>query len=132
MAMKKLLTLVLILAASVASAGTYTLTTTAAQDTRLERQRVRVNKQTCERLGLPGTCTQAQARNVETGVDVYSNVQDFLDRNVLKSYLASLKGADTADDAAQAAALWVIKTDTDKNAVCTLMGLPAGCEIWPR
>jgi hypothetical protein len=130
--MRKLIALILFLAAAVVSAGTYTLTTAAAQDTRLERQRVRINKQTCERLGLPGTCTQAQARNVEAGVDIYSSVQDFLDRNVLKSYLAGLKNADTADDAAQAAALWVLKTDAEKNAVCALIGLPANCEAWPR
>jgi hypothetical protein len=129
--MKRLAILLLLLPA-LAFAGTYTLTTTAAQDTRLERQRVRINKQTCERLGLPGTCTQAQARNVEAGVDIYSSVQDFLDRNVLKSYLAGLKNADTADDAQQAAALWVLKTDAEKNAVCAAIGLPAGCEAWPR
>jgi hypothetical protein len=129
--MGKLILAVLLLPA-LALAGTYTLTTTAAQDTRLERQRVRINKQTCERLGLPGTCTQAQARDVEPGVDVYSNVQDFLDRNVLKSYLAGLKNADTADDATQAAALWVLKSDAEKNAVCASVGLPNGCEIWPR
>jgi hypothetical protein len=129
--MGKLILAVLLLPA-LALAGTYTLTTTAAQDTRLERQRVRINKQTCEQLGLPGTCTQAQARDVEPGVDVYSNVQDFLDRNVLKSYLAGLKNADTADDATQAAALWVLKSDAEKNAVCASVGLPNGCEIWPR
>jgi hypothetical protein len=129
--MKRLLFLLCILP-TLALAGTYTLTTTAAQDTRLECQRVRVNKQTCERLGLPGTCTQAQARNVEAGVDIYASVQDFLDRNVLKSYLAGLKNADTADDAAQAAALWALKSDAEKNAVCASVGLPNGCEIWPR
>jgi hypothetical protein len=130
--MRKLIALILLLAAAFVSAGTYTLTTTAAQDTRLERQRVRINKATCERLSLPAACTQAQARNVEPGVDVYNSIEDFLDRNVLKSYLASLKGADTADDAAQAAALWVLKTDAEKNAVCALIGLPANCEAWPR
>jgi hypothetical protein len=131
--MRKLIAaLAILILPALALAGTYTLTTTAAQDTRLERQRVRINKQTCERLNLAPTCTQAQARDVEPGVDVYSSVQDFLDRNVLKSYLAGLKNADTADDAEQAAALWALKTDADKNAICAAYGLPAGCEVHPR
>jgi len=130
--MKKYLVLAVLLAAATASAGTYSVTTNAAQDTRLARQLTRVNKATCAGVGLPGTCTQAQARAKNPGVDVYANVQDMLERLVVKNYTDNLKNADTSDDAAQALAAWTAMNDTQKNAVCTLLGLPAGCEAWAR
>ena len=113
-------------------AGTYTVTTTTAQDTRAERQRVRVNKATCASVSLPASCTQAQARAVTPGLDIYSSVQDMVDRTLLRDWLNNLKSADTSDDAIQAQAAWVAMNDTQKNAVCALLSLPNGCEAWSR
>ena len=130
--MKKLFTLGFLLIAAVVSAGSYTINTSAANDTRLARHLARVNKATCASVGLPADCTQAQARNVQPGLDVYSNVQDMVDRLIVGGFLKGLKAADTSDDAEQAKALWDAKTDAQKNAVCAAIGLPSGCEAWPR
>ena len=131
--MKKILVLAALLAAATAYAGTYSVTTTAAQDTRLERQRVRLNRATCAQSGsLPATCTQAQARIANPSAKVFTTVADLLDRGVVQDYAIELKQADTSDDAAQALAAWTAMNDTQKNAVCTLLGLPAGCEAWAR
>jgi len=130
--MKKYLVLAVLLAAATAFAGTYTITTNTAQDNRLERHRVRVNKATCESVGLPANCTQAQARNVTPGTNVYSTAADMVDRLIVGGFLNGLKAVDTSDDAVQAAAAWVAMNDTQKNAVCALLGLPNGCEAWTR
>lgn len=61
--MKKLI-LALCLLALPAFAGTYTLTTNAAADTKLEKARLRANAQTCTYYGLPKTCSQTQAREI--------------------------------------------------------------------
>lgn len=121
-----------LLSASLAVAGSYSITTTTVQDNRLGRARVRVNKATCGSLGLPAACTQAQARAKDSGVNIYADVADYLDRYVLKQHTDGLKAADTSDDANQAATAWAAMTDTQKNAVCALLGLPNGCEAWPR
>lgn len=131
--MKKSLVFAVLLAAATAFAGTYSVTTTAAQDTRLERQRLRLNKATCTQSGsLPANCTQAQARIANPAAKVFTNVQDLLDRGVVQDYVTTLKQADTSDDAAQALAAWTAMNDTQKNAVCALLGLPNGCEAWSR
>lgn len=130
--MKKILTLVVLLIAALASAGSYSVTTNAAQDARLERHRNRVNKATCEAAGRQAGCTQAQARAMNPGAEIYSDVQDMIQRLIIKGFTDGLKSQDTSDDAAQAAAAWAAKSDADKNAVCALLGLPAGCEAWRR
>jgi hypothetical protein len=132
MTMRKLIALVILSAASVASAGTYTVNTNASQDTRLARQLNRLNKATCASVGLPANCTQAEARAKQPSLDVYASVTDMLDRAIVGGYLSGLKSADTQEDAVQAAAAWVAMNDTQKNAVCALLGLPNGCEAWTR
>ena len=131
--MKKILTLVVLLVAAVAHAGSYTVTTNAVADNRLERARVRTNKATCAQSGsLPANCTQAQARIANPAAKVYANVGDMIDRMVVPDFIDTLKATDTSDDAAQAAAAWAAMNDTQKNAVCALLGLPNGCEAWSR
>lgn len=131
--MKKILSAVaLLLVAALATAGTYSVTTNTANDNRLARHLARVNKATCASVNLPANCTQAQARNVVADIDVYSSVSDMVDRLIVGGFLKGLKAADTVDDAAQARAAWMAKNDSEKNAVCALLGLPNGCEAWPR
>ena len=130
--MKKTLALVaLLLVAALAQAGSYTVTTTSPQDNRLEKQRVRLNKATCAGVGLPGTCTQAQARAKNPGVDVYSDVADMLNRKVIKDYTDALKQADTSDDEQQFCAWFKAATVAQQNSACALASLPNGCEICP-
>lgn len=59
--MRKLLLAFLLLAVP-AFAGSYTITTTAGQDTTLTRAMTRANRQTCAAYGLGPSCTQTQAR----------------------------------------------------------------------
>lgn len=59
--MKRLL-LLLCLFALPAFAGTYSITTSASQDAKLDKARVRANRATCQYYSLPNTCTQTQAR----------------------------------------------------------------------
>lgn len=56
------LTLALTLLALPAFAGSYTITTSAAQDAKLDKARLRANAATCTYYGLPKTCSQTQAR----------------------------------------------------------------------
>jgi hypothetical protein len=127
-----ILAAVLALLGSFSSAGEYTITTTAAQDARFERHRLRLNAQTCTAAQLPVYCTQAQARLVNPDANIFGTIEELLDKGILTPYSVWLKTADTQDDAQQAAALWALKTDAQKNAVCSAIGLPAGCEAWPR
>jgi hypothetical protein len=130
--MKKIIPIALLLIATVAYAGSYAITTTASQDARLERQRVRLNKATCQSVQLAEGCTQAQARAKNPNANIYTTITDLIDRQILKGYLDGLRSVDTRDDAVQAAAAWVAMTDAQKNAVCALLGLPNGCEAWTR
>lgn len=63
MTMRLLLALCALTLALPASAGSYTITTTAGQDAKLSRAVARANKQTCQSLGLAAGCTRAQARD---------------------------------------------------------------------
>jgi len=130
--MKKALWMLMLLAfATIALAGTYTVTTNAAQDTRLERHRVRSNKATCASVSLPVGCTQAQARNINPDANIYSNVEDLIDRMVVKNFTDGLKNDDTRDDAAQFCVWFKAASAAQQNNACALAGLPNGCEICP-
>lgn len=138
--MKKLL-LLLTLVALPAFAGSYTLTTNATQDTRLERWRVRLNKNTCQYYGLAADCTQVAARKAfctragfgaisscdgANQVSVYSDVTTMLNNQVSELFDVWRTQLDqegqAAFDAAKAAA-----TTAQKNAACAALGLPNGC-----
>lgn len=58
----KALLAALLLSALPALAGSFTVTSNAAQDNALTRAMNRSNKQTCQRFSLPNACTQVQAR----------------------------------------------------------------------
>lgn len=128
--MKKLLAiLAVLLVATIALAGSYTITTNTAQDTRLERQRIRLNKTTCQSYGLSSDCTQAQCRAKAPGCDIYSDVADLISRLIVKPYTDGLKNTDTSDDQAQFCTWFTAATNAQKNSACALAGLPNGCEL---
>ena len=56
------LLLAALLLAAPAFAGSYTITTSAANDAALTRAMTRANRLTCAAYGLPASCTQVQAR----------------------------------------------------------------------
>lgn len=119
----------LLVVTSLAIAGSYTINTTTAQDTRLERHRNRLNKFACTSAGLSVGCTQAQCRAANPTCDIYSDVADMIDRNILRGYLTGLANVDTSDDKDQFCSWWKAATAVQKNTVCSAAGLPNGCEV---
>jgi len=124
--------------ASWASAGTYTVTTTAAQDTLLVSAIPFINSYNCQRVGLAVSCTtaQLQARNprlhIYTADTTATGVQQLLQDNLTDS---SIGGGVIADaialmrnnqhvtfEAALAAA-----TQAQRDSACTAIGLASGC-----
>lgn len=92
-----------------ALAGSYTITTTAAQDARLDRARLIANSRQ-----LPGA--------------PYATVNAFVDgqcRDHMRELILEL--ADAQDDADFEAA-WDAASGVTKNSVCTTLGLAAGCK----
>ena len=130
---KLLLALIALSLPALALAGTCSLTTSAGQDTRLERDRVRKNKQTCASVSLPPSCTQAQARAQNPATDVYSDACDMIDRRLIREYVQGLQGTDSGEDQPALCAWWNAPGTTvaQRNADCTKVGLPNGCDLFP-
>lgn len=127
--MKKILGFAVLLIASVVFAGTYSVTTNAKQDERMEKERTRINKAECKAAQLPNSCTQAQCRAVNPNCNIFSDVADLIDRKVVKDYADGLKQKDTADDQVQFCEYWTTATVAQRNATCATAGLPNGCEL---
>jgi hypothetical protein len=147
--MKKFTFALLVAFAGVASAQeSYTISVNANQATRVEKARLHKNRQTCERWQLPASCTQAQvcvtasvaggasctvtaARTA--GVEIYTaglaGRQDFLTFSILVPAFQDFINQATAVDYQDACVLWAGFNQTQKNSVCSSIGLPAGCEI---
>lgn len=142
--MKKLLALLLL--AAPAYAGTLTLTTTAPQDTIIEKERVWLNTTTCTARGLPASCTQVQARVAfcaqpgasqatppctvngvsSNTVRVYADANDF-GESLIKAWAFSAKQTQDARELEAFAAWRLAATLAQKNAVCQAAGFPNGC-----
>ena len=114
---------------SIALAGTYSVTTNASQDNRLEKDRVRQNKAACSAVQLPNDCTQAQCRAKDPGCNIYSDIADLIDRKIVKNYADALKTNDTRDDQELFCSYWSTATQAQKNATCQSATLPNGCEL---
>jgi len=132
--MKKNLLIVLAVFAfaAVVYATDYTVsTTTARQDEILNQHRVILNTTTCAAARLAPSCTQAQARAVTPGVNIYTNTADYIQRYHGPKILAEAK-AGIAEYEAQALCRWWNNTTTTRSAqdgVCTAVGLAVGCEL---
>lgn len=139
--MKRFLAL-LLLSAPAFAAGPYSIVTTTTQDTKLERTRVRFNKETCATVALPGTCTQTEARTafcVQTTnnpmttcpgaakLDVYASVQTLLQGEVVKLVNATWGPGNDAANAAIFADALKNATAAQKDVICVDLGLAAGC-----
>ena len=136
--MKKLLVLTLFLLAVPAFAADYTVTLTAAQETVTTRARTESNAAACALVGLPASCTQAQANAAVTAAAAETPPRTLPSVNVINSnsgYVNSLVNAElkrmkdvqkTADensfDKARKTA-----TQAQKDAACVALGLTAGC-----
>lgn len=140
--MKKLLAILLL--SSPAFAAAWTVNTGTVQDSRFERNRIKLNTATCVSVGLAAGCTQTQARaafcakgnatapctiNGASSADVviYSTIGDYLDRFLIDAHAKDLKASQDAEDTAAWATWLAGATLAQKNAVCTAAGLAAGC-----
>lgn len=140
--MKKLLAILLL--ASPAFAAAWTVNTGTAQDSRFDRDRLKLNAATCAAQGLAAGCTQSQARNAfcakigasapcvangqESGeIRIYSTVGDYLDRWLIDSHNAELKARQEAEDLAAWETAKKAATKAQKDAACAALGLPSGC-----
>ena len=144
--MKKLLAVLLL--ASPALGVTGTINWTDAQNSRFDRDRLRLNAATCVSFGLGAACTQAQARTAfcaQPGSDsptapctvngkssgdvlVYGTVAEYLDKYVITAFFfPNLKQTQQIEDK-NSFDKWVLTaSQAQKDAVCVSAGLSAGC-----
>jgi hypothetical protein len=139
--MKRLLAL-LLLSAPAFAAGPYSIVTTAPQDAKMERARLRFNGDTCKSVALPKNCTQPQARTAfcvlttnqavttcpgAAKLDIYADVAAFLQGEVVKMVTNTWGPGNDAADAKAFSDAMATATPTQKDALCADLGLAAGC-----
>lgn len=144
--MKKLAFALILLASPALAQETYSLSGSAGQVGQLDRDRASTNRQTCTRLGLALTCTQAQActsANAPGGasctaaqargaqVRIFPATQagreEFLTFSyVVPEFSRRVKGA-AADEMNAAKAWFIAQSVAVQNAECAKWGLAAGC-----
>ena len=147
--MKKLLLLALLaLLASPALAVDGTISWTDNQNTRFDRDRLKLNAAACATQGLEAGCTQAQARAAfclkegassptapcvvggqsSGDIVVYGDVAAYLDRYVITAFFyPNLRQSQQIEDKNKFD-LWLVTATTEqKDAVCVAAGLLAGC-----
>jgi hypothetical protein len=120
---------VLLVATAAHAAVPISFTLSDAAGARVDRQRLRLNKRTCEGLGLLATCTQAEARAIDPAANVYSSHSDYIDRVLVKDWTTRLKGIDTDEDTKAFCAWFKAAAVAEQNAACALAALPNGCEL---
>lgn len=136
--MKRLIALLALLLAAPVWAADYTVTLTTAQETVATRARTESNTAACALVGLPASCTQAQATAAVTAaaaevpprtlptVNVINSTSGYVNTLVnaeLKRIKEIQKSADKSSfDKAKDSA-----TTAQKDAACVAIGLAAGC-----
>ena len=133
--MKRTLALALVLLAVLAGApieqpaeaASYTLNTTAAQETVVTRARTEDNARACASVGLPTGCTQAQADAQSPGrVTIYANNGAWL-LDILKAAVTEKLSSQQTADLATWEKTRATATQAQKDAACAALGLAAGC-----
>lgn len=126
--MKKLVALLFLMALP-AFATDYTVTTTANQDTTLERARLRANAAVCTAVGLPTSCTRAQAiaKDPVIGADYANTIGSFVTKRV-KDVIATEKAISDAEDITTFEQAWAAASQAARDSACVTLGLPAGCK----
>lgn len=126
--MRKLLILVLV-AAGPALATDYTVSTTVGQDATLERARVRSNGKVCQAVGLPTSCTRAQAiaKDPVVGADHATSIGTYITK-LVKAKIADEKATSDAEDIITFEQAWAAASQANRDSACVTLGLPAGCK----
>lgn len=104
---------------------------TAAQVNVLTQARSAVNARTCAEVGLPTTCTQAQARARSANANVYSDNQDFVTRYIVAPKFQDLRADLAAVGPGDYCEAWALLSTASKITICTNKGLPTGCDRCP-
>lgn len=125
----KRLALVLLLLSAPALATDYTVTTTNGQDTTLERARLRSNAQICTAVGLPTSCTRAQAlaKDPVIGADYANAISNYLNK-LVKANIQREKAISDAEDVMTFEQAWAAASQAARDSACVTLGLPAGCK----
>jgi hypothetical protein len=113
-----------------ASAGTYSVVTTAAQDVILERARQDYNGKECSRLALATNCTLAQAQAKDAATTYCNDILSFVILSV-KNQVQGQKEVQTAQDAGTFCSTWKGLSAGAQATACSQLGLPSGCTPCP-
>lgn len=128
--MKKLaLLFALIIIAPAARATDYTVTTNASGDAVLERARVRLNATICVSVGLPTSCTRAQAiaKDPVIGADYANAISNYVNK-LVKADIQKEKAVSDAEDITTFEQAWAAASQAARDSACVTLGLPAGCK----
>lgn len=74
-----------------------------------------------------GTTPLVSDCNGATQFIIYPSLETFAKRELLRLSTEQYASAEAAEDRAAAKAAWDAKTQAQKDAICTSLGLPAGC-----
>jgi hypothetical protein len=126
--MKKLALIILLLGLP-AFATDYTVTTSANQDTILERARLRSNAAICIAVGLPTSCTRAQAiaKDPVVGADYANAISNYVNK-LVKANIQKEKAVSDAEDITTFEQAWAAASQAARDSACVTLGLPAGCK----
>lgn len=136
--MKKLLAIALLLLAVPAFAADYTVTLNAGQETTITRARTESNTAACALVGLPASCTQAQANaavvaaaaevppRVLPSVNIFNGNNSYVN-SLVNADLARMKAVHKAADKNSFDSARDTATQAQKDAACVALGLVAGC-----
>lgn len=129
--MKALPVIALVLIAGTVEAGTYTVTTTTQQDTRLDRARLQINAATCGSVGLPDNCSQPQARAIDPNASIYSDVGDFINRYMLRNAAQDLQDQQNHQDLSAFCSAFAAASTAARANACSAVGAiacPSECK----
>jgi len=113
-----------------ASAADYTVTLSAGEEAVLNKVRLHLNRQTCDRLVLSPTCTQAEASAVDASAVIYGTSAAQGSALIKKLAVDAVQTLKAQRDSSAEADLWnTIRngSQAQKDAACAAVGLPAGC-----
>ena len=113
-----------------ATAADYTVTLSAGEEAVLNKVRLHLNRQTCDRLVLGANCTQAEASAVDVGAVIYGTSAAQVSALIKKLAVDAVQTIKAQRDSSAEADLWnTIRngSQAQKDAACAAVGLPAGC-----
>lgn len=136
--MKKTIALAILLLAAPAFAADYTVTLNATQETTVTRARTESNAAACALVGLPASCTQAQANaavvaaaaetppRILPSVNVINTNSGYVN-TMVNADLKRIKDAHKAADRNSFDKAKATASQAQLDAACVALGLAAGC-----